>query len=69
MLNARKLKAIIVQNGKTQKDVANLLNISNQTFYRKMKKGNFGLSEMDEMIKVLHIENPTEIFFSQFATY
>lgn len=63
MLNRNKLKGIIAENGLTQKDVANMLNISTKTFYLRMKKGVFGSDEIQVMIDKLHIDNPMDVFF------
>lgn len=58
------LKAIIVRNGLTQKDVAKMLGIAPKTFYEKMKKGIFGTDEVKKMVSYLKIENPIDIFLS-----
>lgn len=61
-MNRNKLAAIIVEQGLTQKDVANLLNMTPKTFYSKMKKGVFGTDEVIKMVQILKIQNPVEIF-------
>ena len=61
-MNRNKLAAIIVEQGLTQKDVANLLNMTPKTFYSKMKKGVFGTYEVIKMVQILKIQNPVEIF-------
>lgn len=66
MLNQRKLKAIIVERGTSQKGVAKVLNITDKTFYTKMKTGKFTLPEMSKMIKYLQIDDPSSIFFAGF---
>lgn len=63
MVNTAELRGIIAKNGKTQTDIAKLLNITPKTFYVRMKKGVFGSDEIQIMIDVLHIENPMDIFF------
>lgn len=65
MVNTAELRGIIAKNGKTQSDIAKLLNITPKTFYVRMKKGVFGSDEIQLMIDVLHIENPMEIFFAK----
>lgn len=64
-MQKNKLAAKIVENGLTQKELAEKLNISSKTFYNKMKKGVFGTDEVVKMIKILNIENPSEIFLQE----
>ena len=64
MIKTNELKGIIVREGKTQQDVANMLGITPKTFYDKMKKGVFGSDEIQIMIDELNIDNPVEIFFA-----
>lgn len=64
MIDTNKLKGAIVANGMTQEDVAKEIGIAPLTFYRKMKRGVFGSDEVETMIKILHISDPAEIFFT-----
>ena len=68
MVNTNRLKGIIVQNEKTQEDVARYIGITPKTFYLKMKKGVFGSDEIDKMIEYLNIEDPASIFFARKVT-
>ena len=68
MIDINLLKGIIVSRGLTQKDVAKHLKINQKTFYEKMKKGVFGSDEMESMIELLSIDNPTEVFFTKKVT-
>lgn len=68
MIDTKALKGIIVSRGKTQKDVAEHLDMAPKTFYAKMKKGVFGSDELEGMIELLSIENPIEIFFASEVT-
>lgn len=68
MIDTNSLKAEIVKNQKTQKDVAMLIGISPKTFYEKMNKGVFGSDEIEIMIKELHIDDPMSIFFAHSVT-
>lgn len=68
MINTNELKGAITAKGFTQKDMASKLGISPKTFYLKMKKGVFGSDEIEKMIKILSIKNPTEIFFAESVT-
>lgn len=68
MLNKNALKAEFVKNGLTQKDVAEMLGISEKTFISRMKKGAFGTDEAEIMIRNLDIQNPAAIFFATEVT-
>lgn len=68
MINTHALRSLIFENGMSQEDVAKKIGISTKTFYNKMKKGVFGSDEISEMIKILNIENPAEIFFAETVT-
>lgn len=65
MINTNKLKGIMVEKGYTGEQLAKVLGISSKTFYSKMKKRVFGSDEIQKMVKVLEIENPTEVFFTE----
>ena len=62
MVDTNELRGIFAKNGKSQTDVAKMLNIAPKTFYLRMKKGIFGSDEIQIMIEELHIENPVDIF-------
>jgi DNA-binding XRE family transcriptional regulator len=64
-LKTNELKAEIVKNGYTQREVAKLIGLSPKTFYSKMKKGTFGLDEAKALIKILKIDDPITIFLSE----
>ena len=65
MLDAQRLRGIIVSNGMTQRQVAKELGMAEKTFYHKMKQGVFGLDEAEAMIKLLNISDPTSVFFAE----
>ena len=66
MFDKKRLKAAMVLAGVNGKTLANALNINESTFYRKMNAdGDFTRSEINEIIRVLKIENPAEIFFAE----
>lgn len=65
MINTAELRGVIAKNGKTQSDVAKMLNITAKTFYCKMNKGVFGSDEIQIMIDRLNISNPMDIFFTK----
>ena len=68
MVDVNALKGIIASRGKSQAEVAKYLGITPKTFYEKMKKGVFDSDEMYQMIKLLDIKNPSNIFFAYFVT-
>lgn len=63
MVNQNLLRAEIVRNGMTQRELANKIGMSESTFLRKMKKGAFGTDEVERMIVVLNINDPLSVFF------
>lgn len=65
VIKTNELKGIIVKNGLSQSDVANIIGITPKTFYEKMKNGVFGSDEIQIMIDELHIEDPVSIFFAK----
>lgn len=68
MIDTNALKGAITAKGLFQQDVASHLGIAPKTFYAKMKKGVFGSDEMEAMIDLLSIENPSAIFFAKKGT-
>ena len=65
MIRTDLLRGVIAREGKSQREVAAEIGITEKTFYLKMKKGVFGSDEMEKMIDCLHIENPGEIFLAR----
>lgn len=65
MIDTMKLKGIISERGLSQRKVAKTLGMTEKTFYGKMKKGVFDSDEIQQMIELLRIENPVEIFFAK----
>ena len=49
MVDTRKLRGVIAENGKTQKDVAEMIGITPKTFYERMQRGVFGSDEIQIM--------------------
>lgn len=65
MFDKNKFKASIVAEGKTVGDVANELGMNESTLYRKISNdGNFTRQEIQDLIRILKIKNPFEIFFT-----
>lgn len=68
ILNVKKFRAILILQGKTFKDVANLLDINITTLYRKLNgESDFYRNEIDAISKDLNLslEEIEEIFFAQ----
>jgi len=65
MFNPNQLRAEMARAGMTQKQVANSIGISENTFSKKMKDGSFGLEEAEKMITLLDIQDPGAVFFAR----
>lgn len=59
------LKAEITRNEMTYAEVAKSIGMSQTTFWRRLKTGDFGLDEVNRLISVLHISSPEQIFFAK----
>jgi DNA-binding XRE family transcriptional regulator len=68
VIDTNVLKGKIAENGLSQAKVAKEIGITPKTFYEKMNKGVFGSDEIEVMIKLLGIEEPSKIFFAQQVT-
>lgn len=68
MINTNELRGIIAREGMSQRGVAKELGITQETFYRKMKKGVFDSDEIYMMIDLLNIEDPVAVFFANEVT-
>jgi len=64
MIRTDLLRGVIAQKNMSQRKVAKQLGMTEKTFYTKMKKGVFDSDEISEMISLLDIDNPAEIFFA-----
>ena len=65
MLDRNALRAEMARNGLTQKELAKAIGISEKTFISRMKKGVFGTDEAQTMVELLHIDNPSTVFFAK----
>lgn len=63
-MNTAKLRGLIAERGLSQESVAKRLGMTSKTFYTKMKRGSFYLSECDKLIEILAIEKPQDYFFA-----
>lgn len=68
MLDKALFKAELIKNGYTFKSMAEEIGVSERTFSKRVKDGDFGSTEMDIMIELLHLEDPVPIFFAQLVT-
>ena len=65
MFDERRFKAQMILAGVTVKELSDMLDIDESTFYRKLKMGGaFTRKEINDMISILHISNPMDIFFT-----
>ena len=68
MVNVKKLRGKMAENGRTGIDMARVIKKTPKTFYDKMKKGVFDSDEIAAIVEDLGIENPMEIFFAEEVT-
>jgi len=68
MVDTLKIKALVVERGMTQTEVAKKLGMSNKVWYDRMNKKKFDSEEMYNLIHILNIDNPTPIFFADNVT-
>lgn len=69
MLNVLEFKAAMVRKGFTQKSIAQHLGISEKTLCSRIKNKRFGTNEIEQLIPLLDIDNPMQIFFDGIVTY
>ncbi len=69
MIDVKVLIGIIHENGYSQRQVAEVIGMSEQRFYRCMKKGVLGSDYIEKLIVLLNIKNPESIFFTNHVTY
>ena len=68
MVNVKKLKGKMAEEGRTGIDMARVIKKTPKTFYDKMKKGVFDSDEIVAIVDDLGIDNPMEIFFADEVT-
>lgn len=69
MFCKNKFKAQMALLGITQKELSKRLGISETTLYRKVQRnGDFSRQEINDMIQILKIDDPKEIFFANELT-
>ena len=65
MVDTNALRAEWVKKGLTQNQVAKSIGISSKTMTNRMKSKVFGTDEANDIILLLDIENPADIFPAQ----
>lgn len=66
MFDKNKFKAQLALAGMTSKELAARLDMNESTLYRKISNdGSFSRAEIGQIVAILKIENPQEIFFAQ----
>lgn len=65
MIKTNELKGLITSNNLSQRKVAEMMGITDKTFYLKMKKGVFDSDEIEQLISILNIKDPVSIFFAK----
>lgn len=68
MVDTLKIKALVVEKGMTQTEVAEKMGMSKKMWYDRMNKKKFDSEEMYNLIHILEIDNPTPIFFADEVT-
>ena len=65
MFNEQELRVAMVREQKTMKDIADMLEISQTTLYRKIKQdGDFSRKEIQRISEFLKLKEPDKIFFA-----
>lgn len=65
MVDVPRLKAQMALKGETGRSLAKKMGIHENRMYYKLKTGNFSLKDCTKLIKILDIQNPSEIFFAE----
>lgn len=71
MLNVKKLRGKIVENGYTQRQLAAAIGVSNRTFTSRMHRKIFGSDEIEKIAKLFSLtpKEVLEIFFADDVSY
>lgn len=68
MLDVKELKGEMARHGYTQARLASELGITARTFSNRLKSGDFGCKEIEVMMELFHLNDPTRIFFASKVT-
>lgn len=64
-MNIQKLQLLMVQRGYNTKELSYKLEINEKVLHSKVNgKAKFSMREMIDLIEILKIDNPREIFFT-----
>jgi DNA-binding XRE family transcriptional regulator len=69
MLNVPEFRAAMARKEYTQKELADILGISEKTFCSRLKQKRFGTEEIEKLIPILEINDPMAIFFDGIVTF
>lgn len=69
MVDVASLRAEMARYQITQQELADYIGISRRTLSNKLKKGIFGSDEIEKIIEILKIDDPTSIFFAPPVTF
>ena len=65
MFDEKELRVAMVREQKTIKDIADMLEISQTTLYRKIKRdGDFSRKEIQKISEFLNLKEANKIFFA-----
>ncbi len=62
MINSSKLKGRIIEKGFSVPKMAGKVNVTPKTFYIKLEKGDFKVSELEKMMPLLGYESMDDFF-------
>lgn len=69
MFNLPEYRAAMARKGLTKKDVAQALNITEVTLWRKLKRGgDFSRAEINTLVDLMDIEDVAAVFFAPEVT-
>ena len=68
MVDVQEIKAYMARRNYTQRKLADELGIAEQTLARKFRSGVFRTNEIESLISILGIHNPTDVFFAPKVT-
>ena len=69
MVNILELRAEMARKGYNQIKLAREIGIVRQTLARKIRNERFTTGEVEKIVQVLRITDPTRIFFAQGVTW
>lgn len=68
MINRDGLREIWISKGYTQEKLAKRIGLQVRTFRNRLKNGTLTTNDIDKLVDLLDIKNPTSIFFIQCVT-